>query len=154
MKDLFLIYDQPGINLPSKAYYQPKKRNIFLSVFLSLITCGLYGIIWGIKVKDEISTICKEYDEEKYSKLTDIYALMASFFLFMFFGGPGHILAYVFSIFLVLFMWSWGIFEQLEISYDKDPSMFRSFLYAVFGGATIGCFTLIYAQHIINKEAE
>lgn len=33
-------------------------RNIAIAVILSIVTCGLYGIYWMIKLNDEINQIC------------------------------------------------------------------------------------------------
>ena len=35
-------------------------RNIAVAVILSLVTCGLYGIYWMIKMNDEINTLAGE----------------------------------------------------------------------------------------------
>lgn len=35
-----------------------QERNIAIAVILSIVTCGLYGIYWMIKLNDEINQIC------------------------------------------------------------------------------------------------
>ena len=35
-----------------------QERNIAIAVILSIVTCGLYGIYWMIKLTDEVNQIC------------------------------------------------------------------------------------------------
>jgi len=34
-----------------------EKRNIATAIVLSIVTCGIYGIFWFIKLTDEINTV-------------------------------------------------------------------------------------------------
>ena len=38
--------------------YTGTETNIAIAVILSIVTCGLYGIYWMIKLNDEINQIC------------------------------------------------------------------------------------------------
>lgn len=40
--------------------YNIKKRNIVLSVIFTIITFGIYGIYWFIKLTDEVNTVSEE----------------------------------------------------------------------------------------------
>ena len=35
-----------------------KQRNIVVCILLSLVTCGIYGIYWMLKLNDEINLLC------------------------------------------------------------------------------------------------
>lgn len=37
-----------------------QKRSIALSIILSIVTCGIYGIYWYIKMTDEINSVAGE----------------------------------------------------------------------------------------------
>ena len=39
-----------------------KKRSIVISVILSFLTCGLYGLYWIIKVTNEMNTLLYKKD--------------------------------------------------------------------------------------------
>lgn len=53
-------YGQPG------GYVNPvqgiEKRNIAVAVILSIVTCGIYGIYWMIKINDEVNQLAGEYE--------------------------------------------------------------------------------------------
>ena len=36
------------------------ERNIVVAILLSMITCGIYGIIWYINMVDDVNSICDE----------------------------------------------------------------------------------------------
>lgn len=36
------------------------QRNIVVSVILSIVTCGIYGIIWMIKLNDELNALANK----------------------------------------------------------------------------------------------
>ena len=40
--------------------YQIQPRNIALCIILSIITFGIYGIYWMIKINDEVNTLAGE----------------------------------------------------------------------------------------------
>ena len=39
-----------------------QKRNIVVAVILSLVTCGIYGIYWIVKLTDEANQLSKQQD--------------------------------------------------------------------------------------------
>lgn len=39
-----------------------KRRDIVTSIILSIVTCGIYGIIWMINVTDEVSRVAEDPD--------------------------------------------------------------------------------------------
>lgn len=39
-----------------------KNRNIVMCIILSIITCGIYGIIWMINMANDLNTVSKEQD--------------------------------------------------------------------------------------------
>ena len=53
---------QPGMNPGYAMGGRPaiENRNIVTTILLSLVTCGIYGIIWFIKLTDDSNTACGE----------------------------------------------------------------------------------------------
>lgn len=47
---------------PAPRYMGIEPRNIALCVIFSLITCGIYGIYWMIKINDEVNILSGEPD--------------------------------------------------------------------------------------------
>lgn len=41
--------------------YQIKQRDIAISIILSFVTCGLYGIYWFVVVTDDIANVSGDY---------------------------------------------------------------------------------------------
>lgn len=39
-----------------------KNRNIVMCIILSIITCGIYGIIWMINMANDLNTVSKQQD--------------------------------------------------------------------------------------------
>lgn len=39
-----------------------RPRSIPLSIVLSIITCGIYGIYWFVCVTDDVNEVTQEYD--------------------------------------------------------------------------------------------
>ena len=38
-----------------------KERNIAVCIILSIVTCGIYGIIWFVSITDDINTLSGDY---------------------------------------------------------------------------------------------
>lgn len=38
-----------------------KKRNIFLAILFTILTCGLYGLYWQVKINDETLELANEH---------------------------------------------------------------------------------------------
>ncbi len=38
-----------------------KERNIAMCVILSIITCGIYGIIWFVNITDDVNTVSGDF---------------------------------------------------------------------------------------------
>ncbi len=50
-------YQQPQYSAPAGRYQvNIKKRSIGMCILLSIITCGIYGIIWMISLADDLNT--------------------------------------------------------------------------------------------------
>lgn len=51
------ITSQPG-GTPFRSSYGITPRSIPLCIILSIVTCGIYGIYWMLKLNDEINLLC------------------------------------------------------------------------------------------------
>lgn len=51
---------QPNYGSPNGYMIQP--RSIVLAIILSIITCGIYGLYWMVKVNDELNTLAGNYN--------------------------------------------------------------------------------------------
>jgi len=51
-----------------------KQRNIVLAIVLSLITCGIYGIVWFISLTNDMNTITGK--QETSGGLAFVYSLI------------------------------------------------------------------------------
>lgn len=38
-----------------------KKRDIIVSVILTIITCGIYGIVWFVNITDDVSIVSEDH---------------------------------------------------------------------------------------------
>lgn len=56
-------YRQPNYAAPGGYRVPIKKRNIAVSIILSIVTCGIYGIYWTICLVNELNTAsCRDGD--------------------------------------------------------------------------------------------
>lgn len=104
------------------------KRNIALSVVFSLLTCGIYGIYWMIKINDEVNELAGEADATT--------------------GG----MVFLFSLLtcgIYSFYWLYKMGERCDKI--KNANGYSSVIYLVLGilGLTIVSYCLI--QDTINK---
>ncbi len=58
-----------------------EKRNIALAVVLSIITCGIYAIVWVVKMMKEAVQFKDENDDALLEILLGIFLLPVGFFL-------------------------------------------------------------------------
>lgn len=104
------------------------KRNIALSVVFCLLTCGIYGIYWMIKINDEVNELADEADATT--------------------GG----MVFLFSLLtcgIYSFYWLYKMGERCDKI--KNADSYSSMIFLVLGilGLSIVSFCLI--QDTINK---
>ena len=51
---------QPNQNYQSAARPVVQNKNIVTCILLSLVTCGIYGIIWFINMVDDVNRVCND----------------------------------------------------------------------------------------------
>ena len=109
-----------------------QRREIAISIVLSVITCGIYGIYWFIKLNDEINYVADDR--------------MATT------GG----MAFLFSILscgIYLFYWMYKMGEKLDGIYINKgwPAQSRGIIYLIlsFFGLSIVSYALM--QDSVNK---
>ena len=51
---------QPTQPTPSTSRPVVQNRNIAVCIILSLVTCGIYGIIWYINLVNDVNTVCQD----------------------------------------------------------------------------------------------
>ena len=50
-----------------------QERNIAIAVILSIVTCGLYGIYWMIKLNDEVNQICGDTQASRWRTCISVH---------------------------------------------------------------------------------
>lgn len=110
------------------------KKNIATCIILSLITCGIYGIIWFISLTDDVNTLSGETEATS--------------------GG----MAFLFSLITCgIYAWFW-MYKQGEkldnIAVSKGlASSSRGILYLVLGLFGLGIVSYALMQDSLNKLA-
>jgi len=103
-------------------------RNVALSIILTIITCGIYGIYWFIKITDEMNYASgRDYD-------------------------TGGLLAFIFTLItcgIYSLYWSYKMGEKVDILNQKTTN--TGILYLIL--ALLGFHIVVYAlvQSELNK---
>lgn len=111
-----------------------EKRDIAISILLTIITCGIYGIYWFIKLTDDVATLSGD------SELS---------------GGKAF-------LFTLLTCGIYGIYWAYKIGKDifeaqnkyKVAATDNSVLYLILDIFGLGIITYCLAQNEVNKLAE
>lgn len=111
-----------------------KERSIVTSIILSIVTCGIYGIIWFIGITDDVATI---NDDKDFS------------------GGK----AFLFSLLtcgIYNIYWSYKIGKSISEAKAKNgiPSSDNSVLYLILSICGLGIVTYCLAQDELNRFAK
>ena len=53
-----------------------QKRDIALAIILSLITCGIYGIYWFIKITDDVKAVAEDNEGLSSGGLAFVFTLL------------------------------------------------------------------------------
>ena len=105
-----------------------KKRSIVISVILSFLTCGLYGLYWIIKVTNEMNTLLYKKDATG--------GLMSVVFTLVTFGLYG-------------FLWAYRLGENVD-NLKRAPGGNSGILYLLVYILGFGLVDLVLAQNAIN----
>lgn len=54
------MQDKLSISIPIPCRYNHATRNIGLCIVLSIITCGIYGIVWLVQLVNDLNAAAKE----------------------------------------------------------------------------------------------
>ena len=109
-----------------------KQRNVAVAILLTIITCGLYGIYWFIKLNDEINAVANDS------------------------GATSGGVAFLFSIItcgIYTFVWMYKMGEKLDSAYTAKgmPSGSRGILYLVLTLFGLGIVSYALMQDSLNK---
>ena len=55
-----------NININQQNYSRPsiENKNILIAVILSIITCGIYELIWYINIVDDVNRVCQDENNQ------------------------------------------------------------------------------------------
>jgi hypothetical protein len=109
-----------------------EKRNVAVAIILSLVTCGIYGIIWFIKLTDDSNTACGEPNQTS--------------------GG----MAFLFTLLtcgIYSFYWAYKMGEKMQKAGQRygKPIENNSVLYLVLSLFGLGIVNYCLIQSDLNK---
>ena len=109
-----------------------EKRNVATAIILTIFTCGIYGIIWFIKLTDEINYISNNTNDTS--------------------GGMAFLLTLV-TCGIYGWIWYYKMGEKLDQTAmnRRMPSQSRSILYIVLGLFGLGIVAYALMQDSLNK---
>ena len=110
-----------------------KERNVAVCVILSLVTCGIYGIVWFFRLNDDARTIS---GDQRLS------------------GGKAFLLTIV-TCGIYYFYWAYLMGKAINEANIKanKPANDNSTLYLILSILGLGIVTYALAQSEINKFA-
>ena len=111
-----------------------EKRSIATAIILSIVTCGIYSIIWFIKLTDEVNTVSNHPGDTS--------------------GG----MAFVFTILtcgIYELIWYYKMGEKLDEAAINQgrPSQSRGIIYLVLGLFGLGIVSYALIQDSLNNLA-
>lgn len=112
-----------------------KERNIILCVVLSIVTCGIYGIVWFVSITDDMK---KASGDENLS------------------GGMALLLTLV-TCGIYGYFWAWNMGKANKTAKMRHGMMADSsdnVLYLVLQFCGLGWITYILVQSDLNKYAQ
>lgn len=109
-----------------------EKRGVALAIVLSIVTCGIYGIIWFIKLTDEVNYVS--------NRTNDTSGGMAFLFTLITCGIYGWV-------------WYYKMGEKLDEAYVSRgmPAQSRGILYLILGLFGLGIVSYALMQDSLNK---
>lgn len=109
----------------------PEKRNIAVAIILSIVTFGIYDLIWFVKMTNEVNSVTENEN--------DTSGGMALFLTIITFGLYG-------------FYWAYKMGEKLDDYEEKHES--RALLYLLLEIFGLGIVTFILIQDSLNSIIE
>jgi len=111
-----------------------EKRGVAVAIILSIVTCGIYGIYWFIKLTDEVNIINGTPNDTS--------------------GG----MAFVYSLItcgIYAYFWMYKMGEKLDniCAYRGLPTQSRGILYLVLTFFGLGIVSYALMQDSVNKLA-
>ena len=108
------------------------QRNIVVSIILSIVTCGIYGIIWMIKLNDELNALANKQGATS--------------------GGMVFLLTLV-TCGIYGFFWYYKMGENVEAIKANNgmPAGSSPIIYLVLGLCGLGIVNYCLMQDTINK---
>lgn len=109
------------------------QRSVGLSVILSIVTCGIYGIYWFIVLTNDVGTVNEDSN----------------------FTGGKHLLLSIVTCGIWSFVWSYQIGKQLQEAQWKRgfPSSDNAVLYLILNFFGLSIVTMALAQSDVNRFA-
>lgn len=110
------------------------KKNIVTCIILTVITCGIYGIVWFINLTDDIGYLSE--DEKLNGAKAFIYTIITC-------GIYG-------------FFWAYNVGKGIEKAQEKRnlPATDNSAIFIILQLCGLGIITCCIAQDEINKMVE
>ncbi|MBQ4526844.1 MAG: DUF4234 domain-containing protein [Clostridia bacterium] len=110
-----------------------QRREIATAVILSIVTCGIYGIYWMIKINDEVNYL-----------VGDVQAPS---------GGMVFLLSIV-TCGIYSFIWAYKMGEKLDYIYTQKgwPPQSRGVIYLVLSLFGLGIVSYALMQDALNKS--
>ena len=111
-----------------------KKREIVTSILLTIVTCGIYGIVWGINLTDDVAYLSEDKD----------------------FSGGKAFLFTIITCGIYSFFWAYKIGEDIKKAQTKRnmPVSDNSRLYVILQIFGLGIVTHCLAQYDVNNMNE
>lgn len=112
-----------------------EKRNIATAVILSIVTCGIYGIYWFIKLNDEINSLSGNTNDTS--------------------GGMAFLFTLITCNIYGLY-WMYKMGEKLDVVYAGKgmPTQSRGMLYLVLSLFGFSIISYALMQDSINKSLD
>lgn len=113
---------------------KPEKRNIALCIVFSIITCGIYGLYWLVKLNDEINMV-SDHTGDTSGGIVLLFAIITCGIYTMY--------------------WSYRIGIKLDEAVVKRglPAQNRSIVYLLLTIFGLGVVTYALAQSTLNDIA-
>lgn len=111
-----------------------KKKDIAVSVILTIVTCGIYGIIWFVNITDDVATASEDHSMS---------------------GGTSFLLSII-TCGIYSFYWSYMMGKKLQVAKEKRnmSSSDNSVLFLILNLFGLGIVNYCLIQNELNDMAE
>ena len=112
-----------------------EKRDVVKAIILSIVTCGIYGIIWFIKLTDDVKTASESNDMQ---------------------SGTTAFLLTLITCGIYGFIWAYSIGKAMQVAQQKNglPDKDNSVLYLVLQLFGLSIVTYCLVQSDLNTIAD